>query len=499
MSILCTISGQTPEEPVVSKTGYIFEKRLIEKHIKNYGICPVSGEVLTLDDLYPIKIEKFVKPRPITATSIPGLLSIFQTEWDSMISEMFTLRTHVNDVRNQLSHCLYQYDAATRVIAKLLKEKNNYQEEINNLRNQILQLKNGNDIFDDLEMGISEDLLNEMQNIAKDLLMNRKKRKVENVSSPNEWKKITSTNEFNIHSSVIPGVTCLAIDINKLKYNYDDDHKNHNFFSGGKDGNIYYVSLNNNKIISKLQGHLKKVNSIISHPSNSICISGSNDKTIRVWKGDPDTNEFVTSHVITKHKDNVHSLSLHPLENYFISSSKDSIWILHDMETGKTIKTCKSSPSPFKNLSIHPDGMMFGIGSEDSNIYIYDIKSQEYKASLTGHTKSIECISFSENGYYLASISKDNTLKLWDLRKATSFQTIELEDTPKHITFDYSGKYLSLSVGNDIQIFNFETKNQASLITTLSSHTDIVTQTCFGSRTSYLLSSSMDKTVKLWS
>ncbi|CRG99842.1 pre-mRNA-processing factor 19, putative [Plasmodium relictum] len=497
MSILCTISGQTPEEPVVSKTGYIFEKRLIEKHIINYGICPVSGELLTLQDLYPIKNEKIVKPRPITASSIPGLLSIFQTEWDSIISEMFSLRTHVNDIRNQLSHSLYQYDAATRVIAKLLKEKNNYKEEIDNLRNQIFQLKSGSDI-NEFEIGITEDLLNEMQTVAKDLLMKRKKRKIENVCSVDQWKEFKNSNEFNIHSSVIAGVTCLSLDANKYKYNYYDDHTNHNFFSGGKDGNIYYVSLSDNKILSKLQGHLKKINSIVSHPSNFICISGSNDKTIRIWKGDSDTNEYVTSHVIKKHKDNITSLSLHPLENCFISSSKDNTWILHDLETSKTIKICKNNPSSFKNVSIHPDGMMLGVASDDSNIHIYDIKSQEYKASLTGHKKAVECISFSENGYYLASCSKDNTVRLWDLRKALSFQTLELEQSPKHITFDYSGKYLSVAVGNDIQIYNFETKNEVTLINTLLSHTDTVTQTCFGSRTSYLLSSSMDKTIKLW-
>ncbi|GAB66247.1 WD domain G-beta repeat domain containing protein [Plasmodium cynomolgi strain B] len=456
MSILCTISGQTPEEPVVSKTGYIFEKRLIEKHILNYGICPVSGEVLTLQDLYPLKNEKVVKPRPITASSIPGLLSIMQTEWDSLISEMFTLRTHVNDIRNQLTHSLYQYDAATRVIAKLLKEKNSYTEEIKKLKNQILSIKSGND-FHEFEVGLTEELLNEMQEVAKNLLMTRKKRNVENVSPTEQWKQVTNTNEFDVHSAALPGVTCLSLDVNKTRYSYYDEHMNHNFFSGGIDGNVYYISLEENKVLSKLQGHLKKVSDIVAHPTYSLCISGANDKTVH------------------------------------------NVWILHDMETARTIKICKTNPSPFKQLAIHPDGIMIGIGSEDSHIYIYDIKSQEYKASLSGHTSEVNYISFSENGYYLASCSKDKTAKLWDLRKAQCFQTIELKELPRNVQFDFSGKYFSLAAGNDIHIYNFETKTQANLVKTLSSHTDTVTQTCFGSRTAYLLSSSMDKTVKVWS
>ncbi|CAG9479273.1 pre-mRNA-processing factor 19, putative [Plasmodium vivax] len=498
MSILCTISGQTPEEPVVSKTGYVFEKRLIEKHILNYGICPVSGEVLTLQDLYPLKNEQVVKPRPITASSIPGLLSILQTEWDAIISEMFTLRTHVNDIRNQLTHSLYQYDAATRVIAKLLKEKNDYKEEVKKLRNQILSIKSGNDL-NEFEVGLSEDLLNEMQEVAKNLLMTRKKRNIEHVSSAEQWKEVTNTNEFDVHSAAIPGVTCLSLDINELKYSYYDDHKNHSFFSGGMDGNVYYVSLEQSKVLAKLQGHLKKVTAIVAHPKYSLCISGANDKTVRIWKGDVETNEFATAHVIAKHKDQITSLALHPMENYFVSSSKDNVWILNDLETSRSIKICKDTPSPFRQLAIHPDGIMLGIGCEDSNIHIFDMKSQEYKASLSGHTSHVSYISFSENGYYLASCSKDKTVKLWDLRKAQCFQTIDVEELPRSICFDFSGKYLSLAAGNDVHVFNFEAKTKAVLVNTLSAHTDAVTQTCFGSRTAYLLSSSMDKTVKVWS
>ncbi|KAL4554766.1 hypothetical protein LXL04_037370 [Taraxacum kok-saghyz] len=54
-----SVSGEVPEEPVVSKSsGLLFEKRLIERHILDYGKCPVTGETLTADDLVPIKTGK---------------------------------------------------------------------------------------------------------------------------------------------------------------------------------------------------------------------------------------------------------------------------------------------------------------------------------------------------------------------------------------------------------------------------------------------------------
>lgn len=148
------VSGQPPEEPVVSKTGHIFERRLIEKHISTEGNCPITKEPLSVEDLVSLKGEKMkklecfskgkkiifskhglcqhlntyftvvttinqsikiiyndyhiflfflaeskiVKPRPTAATSIPGLLAIFQNEWDSLMLETFTLKQHLDTV-----------------------------------------------------------------------------------------------------------------------------------------------------------------------------------------------------------------------------------------------------------------------------------------------------------------------------------------------------------------------------------------------------------------
>lgn len=40
--------------------------------------CPATGEELTTDDLLELRSDKAVKPRPVEAASIPGLLSIMQ-------------------------------------------------------------------------------------------------------------------------------------------------------------------------------------------------------------------------------------------------------------------------------------------------------------------------------------------------------------------------------------------------------------------------------------
>lgn len=47
-------------------------------------------------------VNKVVPPRPTTATSIPAMLTLFQNEWDAVMSETYTLKQQLDTV----SHCI---------------------------------------------------------------------------------------------------------------------------------------------------------------------------------------------------------------------------------------------------------------------------------------------------------------------------------------------------------------------------------------------------------
>jgi len=54
-SLVCSISGSPLTEAVISlKTGHIFEKSTINKHIHAYGTCPHTHLPLALTDLVPL-------------------------------------------------------------------------------------------------------------------------------------------------------------------------------------------------------------------------------------------------------------------------------------------------------------------------------------------------------------------------------------------------------------------------------------------------------------
>ena len=62
-------------------------------------------------------------PRPPTQSSIPSLLHTLQNEWDALVLETFTLKQQYNSTRQELSYALYAQDAASRVVARLMRER----------------------------------------------------------------------------------------------------------------------------------------------------------------------------------------------------------------------------------------------------------------------------------------------------------------------------------------------------------------------------------------
>lgn len=59
----CAISGEPPQDPVVSsKSGHVYERRLILKYIQENGTDPVTGEKLEEGDLVSVKASTSFLP-----------------------------------------------------------------------------------------------------------------------------------------------------------------------------------------------------------------------------------------------------------------------------------------------------------------------------------------------------------------------------------------------------------------------------------------------------
>uniref|UniRef100_A0AAZ3RKW0 Pre-mRNA-processing factor 19 n=1 Tax=Oncorhynchus tshawytscha TaxID=74940 RepID=A0AAZ3RKW0_ONCTS len=491
MSLVCAISNEVPEHPCVSPvSNQVFERRLIEKYIAENGVDPMNSQPLSEEQLIDIKVSHPIRPKAPSSTSIPAILKALQDEWDAVMLHSFTLRQQLQTTRQELSHALYQHDAACRVIARLTKEVTAAREALATLKPQAglvapqsmpdscpSEIEDRCFLFSNVQVGMTPEII---QKVRRGKTVPEELVRAEDLS---KYRQVAS--HAGLHSASVPGILCMDLcpsDTNKV-------------LTGGADKNVVVFDKKEEQIIATLKGHTKKVTSVIYHPSQSVVFSASPDSTIRVWS--------VTGgnciQVVRAHEASVTGLSLHATGDYLLSSSEDQYWAFSDIQTGQVLTkvTDEAAGVALTCAQFHPDGLIFGTGTADSQIKIWDLKERTNVANFPGHSGPVTSIAFSENGYYLATGAQDSSVKLWDLRKLKNFKTIALDNNyeVKSLVFDQSGTYLAVG-GSDIRVYICK---QWSEVLNFSDHSGLVTGLAFGDNAQFLSSAGMDRSLKFYS
>jgi WD40 repeat protein len=68
-----------------------------------------------------------------------------------------------------------------------------------------------------------------------------------------------------------------------------------------------------------------------------------------------------------------------------------------------------------RSIAFSPDGKYLASGSRDKTIKLWSLESQKEVTTLRGHSLSVNSVAFSSDSKYLASGSGDNTVKLWNI------------------------------------------------------------------------------------
>ncbi|CEP09201.1 hypothetical protein [Parasitella parasitica] len=502
--MFCAISGEAPNHPVVSvKSGSIFEKSLIEKYIAENGRDPTNNEEMTADDLVEIKSTPgTVKPRPPKLSSVPSILSSLQDEWDSVMLESFTLKQQYQQVRQELSHALYQNDAATRVIARLKKERDSAREALANVTAHLGAAAAAApppppaaaapvaEESMEVDSALPQQIVETIEKTSAELSANRRSKKKPPVefASADSVKGYTQISSIpSLHSARAAGITALDVNGDFI-------------LTGGNDKHVQVYNKAEDKVVANLAGHTKKVTAVKFRgqaTADDICLSASADKHVRVWVADQKKG-YKLGHNTSSHKSDVTAVDVHPSKDYFVSAGLDSKWSFYDFETAKPIVETVNADGDngYTSIAFHPDGMLLGVGTTNSVVQIWDVKSQTIAANFGDHTGKISALAFSENGYIVATASEDNLVKIWDLRKLSNTKTFDLDEGYKveSLAFDDYGQYLAIG-GNDVRILKAK---DGSSIATFNDNTATITGLHWSPLAQGLTTSSLDRTVRLY-
>jgi pre-mRNA-processing factor 19 len=335
-------------EPVVSKkSGHIFEKRLIIKHIEVAGRCPITKHELSKDDLIEVKSDNtstnLERPRSVLGTSMPGMFTELQSQWEKILLETSGLKKELEVSRQELAHSLYQYDASTRVISNLIKERDMAREELANYQNEFGNFDEEADMMGDEynNMGISKELISRISEMTYKLITERKSRKItDDLYTISQIENFTCKNTFrpfaDVKSNLIVnnpiGINCF--DVNNS--NHFNSYRNQYLVTGSNDGNISFSQISELNLIDTkiLKIHNRKINEIKFYPSNDILgfASCSDDNTAAFMIKSAQSENFEERYRIKNiHADIITSVSFHPLEEYALFSSYDGYWSFHNL------------------------------------------------------------------------------------------------------------------------------------------------------------------------
>lgn len=171
----------------------------------------------------------------------------------------------------------------------------------------------------------------------------------------------------------------------------------------------------NKHTVRHLSGHTDGVMCVQFCEASNIAITGSFDRTIRVWN--LETGQEIRQ--LTGHTRGVRALQFDKCK--LVSGAMDNTLKIWDWHTGRCIRTLEGHTAGV--LSLHFDCRLLASGSADCTIRVWNFAAGEC-FSLTGHTEWINSVRICTYDQLLVSASDDATIRIWNLQSKTCVKVL---------------------------------------------------------------------------
>jgi WD40 repeat protein len=255
--------------------------------------------------------------------------------------------------------------------------------------------------------------------------------------------------------------------VNAIEFVWSATDSGNKVISGGKDGKIVVWIKDEGaewkEDNSKKKAHTGQVTSIsCSSDSSYFASAGSEDKLVKIWDCTNFSKESSPAYTSTLS----HSLAVTSV-SYFsngtthkvISGSQDKTIRMWESSTADNVLK-ETKESPFRghvlgvtDVKFLPGGKNFVSAGADKNLIVWKEETVKGKvlistSTLTGHKSVINQIAVSEDGLLCLSGSDDKSAKVWDIANASEIHSLQtLDQIPEPDEWSYKldkSKYLFL-------------------------------------------------------
>ncbi|KAL5343952.1 coatomer WD associated region-domain-containing protein [Aspergillus crustosus] len=189
-------------------------------------------------------------------------------------------------------------------------------------------------------------------------------------------------------------------------------------------------------------------------------------------------------------------------KNWIVCGSDDFQLRVYNYNTSEKIASFEAHPDYIRSIAVHPTQPFVLTASDDMTIKLWDWeKGWKCVQVYEGHSHYVMGLSINpKDTNTFASACLDRTVKIWSLGSPHANFTLEAHETKGVNHVDYypqADKPYLLTTSDDktVKVWDYTTK---ALIATLEGHTSNVSFACYHPELPVIISGSEDGTIKIW-
>ena len=242
-----------------------------------------------------------------------------------------------------------------------------------------------------------------------------------------------------------------------------------------------------------IRGHESAVACVAFSPDGKRIVSGSVDKTIKVWDAATGA-ELMT---LRGHEGDVTCVLFSPDGKHIVSGSDDKTVKVWDTATGAELMTLRGHSDKVWSVAFSRDGRRIVSGGKDNTIKLWDGSTGAEVMTLRGHSDMVWWVAFSPDGERIISGSRDGTARVWGAATGAEVMTLRVGSDVASFVLSPDGKrVISGSDDGTITVWDAATGDE---LMTLRGHSGIVWSVAFSPDGKRIVSSGFyDHMINIW-
>jgi len=279
----------------------------------------------------------------------------------------------------------------------------------------------------------------------------------------------------------------------------------------GGDARIRFLDMATGEELRTFTGHTNAIYRAIFSPDEKLLASSSRDLTARIW--DVSTGRELWK--LNGFRCSVKAVAFSPDGRMLAAAGNDGMVKLYDLKTGKELRSLVHVNSADIDMSVYSvkfgrDSQKIYAGNGDGTISEWDVVTGKETRVWKAHDRTAFKVAFSPDYSLLASFG-DSVVKLWDTRTWREVRSLSMirpdaVNLSSEVTFSNDGKLIAASnVGLDQKqtsylyaqtiVWNVDSGEK---LFTIEGHKFDVDGLVFTQDNQFLLTGSVDTTIKFW-